>query len=124
MRTKVEKLLPSSSDPSKVGSVVLGDGGPTLPADFVVMGVGVGPATGFLKESGFELQRDGGVLVDEYLKVVGKENVYAIGDIASYPQHSTGELRRIEHWNVSRRQTFAWHDLSDLLFSDVDASER
>lgn len=100
MRTKVAKLIPSEGDASKVGGVVLGDGGPTLPADFVIMGVGVGPATGFLKESGFELQKDGGVLVDEYLKVVGKEDVYAIGDITVFPQVETKEARRIEHWNV------------------------
>ena len=87
MRTKVEKLLPSSTDPSKVGSVVLGDGGPTLPADFVVMGVGVAPATKFLKDSGFELERDGGIVVDEFLRVKGFDDIYAIG---SYCQLTFG----------------------------------
>ena len=104
MSSKVSKLVPSSTDPSAVGSVVVaGPSGEetTLEADFVVMGVGVGPATKFLKDSGWELERDGGVRVDEYLRVVGKENVYAIGDIAHYPQAETGEVRRIEHWNVS-----------------------
>ncbi|KLO13068.1 flavo protein [Schizopora paradoxa] len=101
MSSKVEKLLSSSSDSSAVGSVVIGDGGPTLEADFVIMGVGVAPATGFLKESGFTLERDGGVKVDEYLKVVGQEDVYAIGDIAVFPQTETSVERRIEHWNVA-----------------------
>lgn len=104
MSSKVSKFIPSTSDPSIVGSVVVtGSSGEetTLEADFVVMGVGVAPATKFLKDSGFELEKDGGVKVDEYLRVLGKDNVYAIGDIAHFPQAETGEVRRIEHWNVS-----------------------
>ena len=131
MQSKVSKIVPSATDPDKAGSVVVAHPSGEeveLQADIVVMGVGVAPATEFLKNSkGFEqlVDRTGAITVDEYLRVKGLDgSVYAIGDIASYPQHGTGELRRIEHWNVSRRQTFAWHDLSDLLFSDVDASER
>jgi NADPH-dependent 2,4-dienoyl-CoA reductase/sulfur reductase-like enzyme len=105
MQSKVSKILPSTSDSSLAGSVIVqGPSGDetTLEADFVVMGVGVGPATKFLKDSpGWELERDGGVRVDEYLRVVGKEHVYAVGDIAHFPQAETGEVRRIEHWNVS-----------------------
>ena len=102
MSSKVEKIVPSASDDSSAGSVTIGDGGPTLEADFVIMGVGVAPATGFLKESGFKLERDGGVLVDEFLRVQGQKDIYAIGDIAVFPQTETSEARRIEHWNVSR----------------------
>jgi len=101
MSSKVEKLLPSASDSSAVGSVVIGGGGPTLEADFVIMGVGVAPATGFLKDSGFTLEKDGGVKVDEYLRVVGQQDVYAVGDIAVFPQTETSVHRRIEHWNVA-----------------------
>ena len=80
MRAKVEKLLPSGIDKDSVGAVVIGGGGPTLSADFVIMGVGVAPATGFLKESGFALEKDGGILVDEFLRVKGQAgDVYAIG---------------------------------------------
>ncbi len=106
MSSKVEKLLPSAADSSVVGSVVIGDGGPTLEADFVIMGVGVAPATGFLKESGFALERDGGVRVDEYLRVVGQQDVYAIGDIAVFPQTETSVERRIGHWNVCAFASF------------------
>jgi NADH dehydrogenase FAD-containing subunit len=68
------------------------------------MGTGVAPATGFLKESGFELEKDGGVSVNEYLQVKGHDNVYAIGDIAHYPQYPQKEQRRVEHWNVAGNQ--------------------
>lgn len=81
MKSKVSKILPNedgSGSSSDVGSVVVEDG-PTLPADFVIMGVGVGPATDFLKDSGFALEKDGGIMVDEYLRAKGVEDVYAVG---------------------------------------------
>jgi NAD(P)H-nitrite reductase large subunit len=74
--------------------------GEILSADFIVMGVGVRPATDYLKESDWELEKDGSVKVDELLQVPGRANVYAIGDIATYPQLPQGTYRRIEHWNV------------------------
>ncbi|TFK91389.1 hypothetical protein K466DRAFT_482810 [Polyporus arcularius HHB13444] len=110
MESKVEKIIPSESDPSVASAVVVTSGSgqsTTLEADVVVMGVGVAPATEFLKNSkGFEkvVDNSGAVHVDEYLKVKGLENVYAIGDIALYPQPGTGESRRIEHWNVAGNQ--------------------
>ena len=73
MQFKVEKIIPSESSSGE---------STTLQADVVVMGVGVGPATEFLRNSkGFEqvLERGGGVQVDEFLKVKGLDNVYAIG---------------------------------------------
>ena len=76
--------------------------GRRLPADMVLLGVGVTPATQFLRSSGLELQRDGSILVDEHMRVQGKENVYAVGDIATFPRH--GKLARIEHWGVAQKQ--------------------
>jgi NADH dehydrogenase FAD-containing subunit len=74
----VEKIVPSKDDPSTVGGVVVN--GEEIAADVVVFGVGVSPATEFLKSSGLETQKDGGVEVDEFLKVKGREGVYAIGE--------------------------------------------
>ncbi|EGN99078.1 hypothetical protein SERLA73DRAFT_181877 [Serpula lacrymans var. lacrymans S7.3] len=99
MNSKVDKIVPLETDSSQAGGVVVN--GETIPADFVIMGVGVAPATEFLKQSGFELESDGGLKVDEYLQVKGFDGIYAIGDVAVYPQHKTGESRRIEHWNVA-----------------------
>jgi len=101
MQTKVEKIVPREDNPSQAGGVVVN--GETLLADFVIMGVGVAPATDFLKGSGIELEKDGGIEVDECLRVVklpaNVEGVFAIGDVAIYPQH--GDLLRVEHWNVA-----------------------
>ncbi|KAG2147680.1 hypothetical protein DEU56DRAFT_785385 [Suillus clintonianus] len=99
MKTQVEKIVASESNPSLAAGVVVN--GETLPADFIAMGVGVAPATEFLKQSGFQLEKDGGINVDQYLKVQGQDNIYAVGDIVWYPQQKTGESRRIEHWNVA-----------------------
>ena len=86
MQTKVSKILPSSEDANAAGAVVIGED-EKLEADFVVMGVGVAPATKFLKDSGFELERDGGIVVDEFLRVKGFDDIYAIG---SYCQLTFG----------------------------------
>ena len=43
------------------------------------MAVGVGPATEFLKDSGIDIQKGGGVIVDECMRVKGVNNVFAIG---------------------------------------------
>jgi hypothetical protein len=97
--TKVNKIR-TSSDGTVAEGVEL-EGGIFIPADVIVAGVGVVPATEFLKNSEISLERDGGVKVDEFLRVPNADNVYAIGDIAVYPEKTTGDLRRIEHWNVA-----------------------
>ncbi|KAN0113037.1 hypothetical protein V8E51_005988 [Hyaloscypha variabilis] len=101
----VEKAVASKSDPSKVGAIEL-KGGESLPADLVILGTGVGPATLFLKENkAVELQKDGSLKTNEHFAVSGLKDVYAIGDIATYPYHGPGgdgALTRIEHWNVAQ----------------------
>merc|ERR1712093_530774 len=105
MSAGVEKAVPSESDSSKVGGIALKDGTP-LPADFVILGTGVGPATTYLKDNKeVELQKDGSLKTDEHFAVSGLEDVYAVGDIATYPYHGPGgegSLTRIEHWNVAQ----------------------
>jgi NADPH-dependent 2,4-dienoyl-CoA reductase/sulfur reductase-like enzyme len=74
--------------------------GKTIPADAVVLGVGVRPATDFLKE-GFGLEKDGGLAVDDHLQAA--PNVYAAGDIAWFPLAATGQPARIEHWRLAQQ---------------------
>lgn len=105
MQSKIQKLSasPSSGNVSSVTFIDASGKEQTLEVDAVIMGAGVAPATDFLKGGPFQLEKDGGLVVDELLRVKGFEDagVYAIGDIAHYPQAPTGDLRRIEHWNVS-----------------------
>lgn len=75
-------------------------GGEVLPCDFVLLGVGVAPTTGFLNESAIKLnERDRAVLVD--MKMEAAPDVYAAGDIARYP--ISGGTERIEHWRVAQQ---------------------
>ncbi|RVX72720.1 hypothetical protein B0A52_04118 [Exophiala mesophila] len=92
---------------SSVGAVKLKDG-TELEADLVILGIGVAPATEYLKDnSSITLEKDGSIAVDEQFAVKGLSDVWAIGDIATYPYHGPGgggSPVRIEHWNVAQNQ--------------------
>ncbi|HEX2670623.1 MAG TPA: FAD-dependent oxidoreductase [Polyangiaceae bacterium] len=81
-------------------SVVLEDNS-ELPADLLVFGVGVKPATELAEGAGLAVDR--GVLVDQYLRTSAPD-VYAAGDIARFPDARTGKSIRVEHWVVATRQ--------------------
>lgn len=80
-----------------VSAVVL-DNGERLPADAVLLGLGVKPNTDFLR--GIALEKDGGVQTDAYLQVAN--GLYAAGDIVHYP--TSDGRQRIEHWKVAGQQ--------------------
>ncbi|KAI9604221.1 hypothetical protein H4Q26_003834 [Puccinia striiformis f. sp. tritici PST-130] len=98
LEANLEKFVPSESKPSHVGGVAL-KGGEVIKVDGVVLGVGVRPNTDLLKASGIALEKDGSVVVDEYLRIKDSKahnDIYAIGDIAKYPDLLTdGALVRI-----------------------------
>jgi NADPH-dependent 2,4-dienoyl-CoA reductase/sulfur reductase-like enzyme/nitrite reductase/ring-hydroxylating ferredoxin subunit len=73
--------------------------GERLKADLVIVGIGVKPATDFVQ--GLKKNSDGGIIVDQNLKA--SENVYAAGDIVSFPFWLTGKNVRIEHWRTSEQ---------------------
>lgn len=70
----------------------LGDG-TSITADAAVIGVGVLPRTGLAEAAGLEV--DNGVVVDQHLRT-SDADVYAAGDVASYPDALLGR-RRVEH---------------------------
>jgi 3-phenylpropionate/trans-cinnamate dioxygenase ferredoxin reductase component len=72
-----------------------------LACDFVVLGLGVEPVTGFLEGSGIDV--DDGVLVDELCRA-SVEGVFAAGDVANHYHPVFGRRIRTEHWNNARRQ--------------------
>lgn len=76
--------------------VVLDDG-QRLPAELVVVGVGVTPNTALAEALGLTVED--GVLVDEAMRAA--PGIWAVGDIARVNQG--GGVTRIEHWAVARR---------------------
>ncbi|RFU78255.1 pyridine nucleotide-disulfide oxidoreductase, fad nadp-binding domain [Trichoderma arundinaceum] len=105
MSAGVDRAEPSNSDPSKVGAVYLKDG-TKLDADLVILGVGVSPETTYLRNNkAVQLEQDGSLQTDSHFAVNGLTDVYAVGDIATYPYYGpggNGKPVRIEHWNVAQ----------------------
>lgn len=69
--------------------------GSLLPADVVVVGLGVSPAVEWLAGSGLSI--DNGVSCDAAGRT-SAPGVYAVGDVAAWRDPRTGAARRYEHW--------------------------
>ena len=105
---------------AQVEQVVLEDGR-ELPADLVVVGIGVKPTLPTI--DGAELNEDGSVSVDAALRLIGEHGpVYAAGDHARYPDAVTGQPIRVEHWRLAMQHgRAAAHNMagSENPFGDV-----
>lgn len=81
---------------TKVEAVRL-DNGQRLPADLVLVGIGVSPATGAF--IGLPLEKDQSLKVDGGMRVT--DGLWAAGDIATFPLN--GQPQRIEHWRLAQQ---------------------
>jgi 3-phenylpropionate/trans-cinnamate dioxygenase ferredoxin reductase subunit len=110
-------------------SAVVTAKGTRIPADAVIIGVGVTPDVSLAQKAGLEIGPRGGVVTDATL-ATSAPDVFAAGDIAEYESvvHG-GERLRIEHWDVAEQQgaTAARsmlgnakpHDVVPYFFSDL-----
>ena len=88
--------LPDDAD--RVGAVVLDDG-TRLAASVIVESVGSHPNVEWLDGNGLDLSN--GVLCDNWLRVEGRGDVVAVGDVARFPNpRYDDQPRRVEHWSM------------------------
>jgi NADPH-dependent 2,4-dienoyl-CoA reductase/sulfur reductase-like enzyme/nitrite reductase/ring-hydroxylating ferredoxin subunit len=89
---------------NKVGSVstIILSNNEELRADLVVSGIGIEPATGFLKS--VSRREDQSVAVDASMRIIGASHIFAAGDVANFPLADSGRRTRIEHWRVAQEQ--------------------
>ena len=83
-----------------VTGVRLGDGS-ELPADVVVVGVGITPNDALARAAGLAV--DDGVTVDEHLRT-SDPDIFAAGDVANAYHPLLRRRIRVEHWANARRQ--------------------
>ena len=91
-------------------------GGQRIPADLVVVGIGVAPETSWLESSGLAL--DDGVVCDASC-AASAPGVVAAGDVARWNNPRFDEMMRVEHWTNAVEQGI--HAASRLL--DGEAAE-
>ena len=115
-----EKEVARFSGDEGVTHVVLDDA-QELPADVVVIGIGVKPT--LPKITGFESNEDGSVNVDATLRLSdGYGPLYAAGDLARYPDPVSDAPIRVEHWRLAMQHgRAAAHNMAGqtTAFSDV-----
>ncbi|WP_131741116.1 NAD(P)/FAD-dependent oxidoreductase [Actinomadura roseirufa] len=76
-------------------SAVVTSGGAEVPADVVIVGIGVRPNTRLAEEAGLEVSD--GILVDQSLRT-SDPAVHAAGDVANAYNPLLGRRIRVEHW--------------------------
>jgi NADPH-dependent 2,4-dienoyl-CoA reductase/sulfur reductase-like enzyme len=92
--------MESSFDTIGETTVTLSDG-TVLPADLVVIGIGVRPRTALAEAAGLAVE--GGILVNARLET-GVPGIYAAGDAARWTGADENSTMRVEHWVVAERQ--------------------
>ena len=85
---------------SSDGRVLRLAGGDTVPADVILVGIGVRPSTEWLENSGITLNN--GVECDAHLRAA--DRVYAAGDLVRWPNGRFGTSMRVEHWTNAAEQ--------------------
>ncbi len=72
------------------GLVVVAESGARLPADLVILAIGVRPETMLAKDAGLEIGPRGGIVVDAQMRTCDP-NIWAVGDVVEVQDVLTGQ---------------------------------
>jgi NADPH-dependent 2,4-dienoyl-CoA reductase/sulfur reductase-like enzyme/rhodanese-related sulfurtransferase len=93
---------PSDAEPARASVVVLKDGR-RLPADVVILGMGVKPESALAKAAGLEIGERGGIRVNERMQT-SDPSIYAVGDVVEVRDVITGAWSLIPLAGPANRQ--------------------
>ncbi|MFQ5888656.1 MAG: NAD(P)/FAD-dependent oxidoreductase [Gemmatimonadota bacterium] len=110
-RRRIEVRLDTPVEATSDGAVRL-SGGQTLETETLVWAAGVKPG-GFAAHIELPATRSGRIRVDEYLRVPGREGVFAIGDVAGAVQDGT-ELPMLSAPAMQEARSVARNILAEL----------
>ena len=96
MQNGVKEIIKDQD--GNVKAVLLNDG-QQFEVDMVIVGTGIAPATKFLQreETGIKLDAQGAIICDPFLQSSAPD-IFAAGDVCSFPYWQTGKQTRVEHW--------------------------
>uniref|UniRef100_A0A1A9WA16 Rieske domain-containing protein n=1 Tax=Glossina brevipalpis TaxID=37001 RepID=A0A1A9WA16_9MUSC len=99
MHSGIKKILGNNT--GEVEKVLLADDS-TLPCNLLILGIGAKPNTKFLENSGLNINADGSINTNMYLKS-SIESIYVGGDVANAPVYSfNNELATIGHYQLAQ----------------------
>jgi len=93
---------PTPDEPARASIVVL-KSGLRLPADSVVLGLGVKPEAGLARDAGLEIGKLGGIRVNEHLQT-SDPHIWAVGDAIEVRDGVTGQWALIPLAGPANRQ--------------------
>jgi len=94
-RDKGVEVLAGETVAAVDGNRITTGAGRTLEADAIVAGLGIEPNVELPATAGVLL--DNGIVVDEHGRAGGRDDVFAAGDVASFPSPVLGGRFRVEH---------------------------
>jgi 3-phenylpropionate/trans-cinnamate dioxygenase ferredoxin reductase component len=90
----VEVLTGETVESVQAGVLTTGTGR-SVEGDAVVAGLGIVPNVALADAAGFQV--DNGIVVDEFGRVDGRDDIFAAGDVANFPLLALGHTGRVEH---------------------------
>lgn len=99
------------------GSTVTLATGEEVPADLVVLSIGVRPETRLAVKAGITIGSRGGVVVDDFLRTSAPD-VYAVGDMVEKTDSISGEAALVPLANIANRQG---RRVADIITGGVSA---